>query len=233
MKCCHSIGTGRRVAGFTLIEMLATVAIVAVLAALLFPSLSSYKKAANRTKCTNNLRSIGAVWTSFASDNNGFFPSNNLFYGGDDVKLGNWTLMYGALHNALMPYVNGGGDIFFCPEYKFSKEPKMWKQELARGGAYYISYNMYAGQDYAAAYNDSLGNNLPPAFRLSQASSKVPLLFDDTTSDENFRYSNHYDKSKQLPYGGNALFGDGHVEWRNYPDMIPVLKAGSGFTRYY
>lgn len=228
----HPQGRHGGKAGFTLMEMLAVVAIVAILVAFLLPAVGRIKESAMRVKCTGNLRAIGGVWSAYASDNNGFFPSNNQFFGGDDVKLGNWTLMYGRLHNALLPYVSGGGNIFFCPGYKFSREPRMFREELAGAGAYYQSYDMYAGQDYAVVFNASLGNELPPAFRVSEASAKVPLLFDDTTSDEGGKYSNHYDKTKKLPYGGNALYGDGHVQWRNYAEMIPVLKAGS-FTRYY
>lgn len=218
--------------GFTLMELLAVVAVVVIIAALLFPSVDKAKESALRTKCVGNLRAIGGVWGAYASDNNGYFPSNNQFYPGEDSKLGNWTLMYGRLHNALMPYVSGGGNIFFCPGYKFTREPKMFRSELAGGGAYFQSYSMYAGQDYAAVFNTNLGNELPPAFRVTEANSKVPLLFDETNSDEGGKYSNHFDKKKGKPYGGNALYGDGHVQWRNYDEMIEVLKAGS-FTRYY
>ncbi len=218
--------------GFTLIELLTVIGIIAILVALLFPSVGSYIRAANRTKCANNLRQIGGVWTAYANDNNGVYPSNQQFYPGDDSKLGNWTLMYGKLHNALMPYVPGAGDIFFCPEFKFSREPKMFKEQLAGGGAYYISYDMYAGQMYAASSAIDLANGLTPADKTIDAKSKVPLLFDDTTSDEAFKYSNHFNKSKSEPYGGNAVYGDGHVEWHSYTNMVPVMKSGN-FVRYY
>ena len=118
------------------------------------------------------------------------------------------------------------------PEYKFSREPKMFKEPLPGGGAYFISYDMYAGQMYAASSNSDLNNNLPPADRTALSSSRVPLLFDDTTSDEGFRYSNHFNKTKSEPYGGNAVYADGHVEWRPFSEMIPVMKSGS-FIRYY
>lgn len=229
---CLPCRTARQPAAFTLVELLATIGIIVILVALLFPSIDNYKRAANRTTCTANLRQLGAVWTSYAADNNGFFPSNQQFYPGEDSKLGNWTLMYGKLHNALMPYVSGAGDIFFCPEFKFTREPKMFREQLNGGGAYFISYDMYAGQMYAASSSADLGNDLTPANKTIEIKSNVPLLFDDTTSDDGFKYSNHYNKSKSQPFGGNAVYGDGHVEWRPYKDMVPVMKSGS-FIRYY
>lgn len=219
-------------AGFTLVELLAVIAVIALLAAFAVPLVSKSIESAQRAKCVSNLRSIGAVWGAYAADNGGLYPANRQFYPGEDSKLGQWTQMYGKLHNALRPYVGGNGDIFFCPGYKFSRDPRLFRSDLHGPGAYFQSYSMYAGQEYAALFNTSLRNNLPPAFRVTEARSGVPLIFDETTSSEDGKYSNHFDKAKGRPQGGNALYGDGHVRWRSYDEMIPVMKIG-GFIRYY
>lgn len=54
--------------GFTLIELLVVVAIIAVLAAILFPVFSKVRENARRTMCASNLRQLGLAWQLYAQD---------------------------------------------------------------------------------------------------------------------------------------------------------------------
>jgi len=63
-----------RVPGFTLIELLVVVAIIAILAAMLLPTLQRAKVRSKQAACTNNMKQFHVALTCFADDNDMRLP---------------------------------------------------------------------------------------------------------------------------------------------------------------
>jgi prepilin-type N-terminal cleavage/methylation domain-containing protein len=75
----------RTTAGFTLIEILVVIAIIAVLAGILMPAMNAARERARQTTCCNNLRQLGIATTHFSEENNLNLPlgksdSGDIFY---------------------------------------------------------------------------------------------------------------------------------------------------------
>jgi len=102
--------------GVTLVELLSITGILAVLCALIFPSISAIRSRAQGATCVSNLRQMGTAIASYASDHNGELPINNSANGSTEGM--RWYLM-------LNPYLGKSAtsdergwerpSIFFCP----------------------------------------------------------------------------------------------------------------------
>jgi len=209
---------------FTLMELLVVIGIIAILAALLLPVLSSAKGKAQQTQCLNNLKQLQTGWQSYLGDNNDTMPPNlwDKVPGWDaGSAVGSWVV--GNAHNDITPdniqkgvqwKYNAALPVYHCPTDK--------SQTTDDSMPRFRSYSLlnYLGADPAdtgatASRNKQRGN------QLRQPSNVIAFACEDSQSINDGIFFVNLPSSaqwKDLPSfrhanGGLFSFADGHVEY--------------------
>lgn len=89
---------------FTLVELLICIAIISLLAAVLFPVFSKVRESARRTSCASNLRQIGFGMQMYAADY-------------DETMVQSKTNTGGSYRNLIQPYMKST-QVIYCPSRK-------------------------------------------------------------------------------------------------------------------
>ena len=151
----------RRAVGYTLVELLVVVTIIAVLAVGIWSAFARAKMMANRAACASNMRTLGTAFLGYAGENSGWLPTTAHLDPGES-----WILQ-------LKDYLGESYDrIRICPA-----DPKK-DERLAEGGTSYL-LNEYTSVDL----DDGLGGTLESYRHLPSLHhpAQTPLLF--TTAD--------------------------------------------------
>lgn len=244
-----SAGTARRAshAGFTLIELLIVIAIIAILASILFPVFARARESGKRASCLSNVRQLGMGVQQYTQDYDErvvpFATSSNCPC---------WP-------DKLFPYVKSAQVFSACP----SKKGAVWVPNAKSGMAY--AYNVL----YNAAGTADGQETTPPsgtgsANGLALAQAAVPaetVMFGDSSDQYIVFSSSKTDIATELSYpvthptgllnigreatsttntnqhyvgrhfdGSNFAFMDGHAKWL---PMTEVGKKNSHGVMYY
>lgn len=136
--------------GFSLVELLVALAIVAILAVILLPILGTVRKASHNATCVSNMRQIGTGILLYAGDNEqrlpgSLFPTQGPVYNLDQRRLPNRLVPYldipkSDTWSTSLPVMTRA-EIFACPEWHaaataediYSLQVNMW-MPLPDGG---------------------------------------------------------------------------------------------------
>jgi prepilin-type N-terminal cleavage/methylation domain-containing protein/prepilin-type processing-associated H-X9-DG protein len=152
--------------GFTLVELLVVIGIIAVLVGLLLPALNRAREQARRTQCLSNLRQIATAFFMYTNENKGWFPAPGVFGGGLGAQAPcnmsptwygrsedwiAWRLKQpdDPLEGAIVPYLNNASPaVMRCPSDELNRT-----QVDVFGGPFVYSYNMNSYLSWGAIYH--------------------------------------------------------------------------------
>jgi prepilin-type N-terminal cleavage/methylation domain-containing protein/prepilin-type processing-associated H-X9-DG protein len=118
--------------GFTLIEILVVIAIIALLAAILFPVFAMVRRKARESSCASNLKQLGLAVLQYTQDYDERYPMS---YNGADGWSSGTLQPSSTLVGMLEPYVKNG-QIWFCADRLALDYGFGWPRFNRSGGSY-------------------------------------------------------------------------------------------------
>ena len=211
--------------GFTLNQLHLVIAIIAILAPILFPVFARARENARRSSCQSNLKQIGIGIMQYTQDYDEKFSyawpqdlAGGAFFTSDAVL---WA-------DVIQPYIKST-QVFACPSASNYNTPKATKPGRA---ATNLPYGAACGNNdlsYAFQLDPTKGAPTTLASFTNVAETvMVAERIDVAGSDFNF-FVNDLESQRapgQLHFNGsNFLFADGHVKW-----MLPEkVNANSDY----
>jgi prepilin-type N-terminal cleavage/methylation domain-containing protein/prepilin-type processing-associated H-X9-DG protein len=208
-------GKQQRRRGFSLIELMVVIGIIAILIAFLFPSLQMARQSALRLQCMSNLRTIGHGLMMYANSNRHLPLRLGLLITSDTND--SW-----GYDEELIAMKAATKQTFICPSHLDSGMLDQVPHQPSYGMNWYFDNQPYTkGKSSDILVAESFGNDGTGSHR-ADVFDRPPGQLD--------RYRHGAGGSSLTTAGhrrrSNWLFFDGHVEWLTYDDASGAEIVG-------
>ena len=229
--------------GFTLVELLVVISIIAMLIALLLPALNHARETARRVRCANNVRQFVAATHIYATSTNNQLPAANIYYDPPGLRPYKGYLFNGKTRTFLgLNYGLTASEIWVCVNGMDQRHTVWWNHQddfavyadgIFTNNSSWSSYGYLAGAsstylDYPADgfaqadhENCAEGGSLKRFDSCRKPSERI--IYWDAIEDAGIgtagagswtaSVNNHHD-GNWASVGGNYGMADGHVAWR-------------------
>ena len=238
----------RRNAGFTLIELLTVIAIIAILASILFPVFAKAREKAGTAACTSNNKQLATAMMMYTTDYDQRFPTAGDGWNMSPVLQSDWVHvdyhLAGGIEvelGSLFPYVKNA-QCYVCPSSDLCSAPYLLNGVEYTRTSYCMNYNLapmnggtetgmkitrvaFPANTFLFIEDEELSFGFGPG-QFNDAMFYVSSTPGSGTITQADMPPGGSDATSRHSNGGLAAYCDGHVKWHPFSELAALPYPG-------